>query len=135
MYLRTQAVELLSVLVILKSECYRRGGLVARASASYLVQFGSFSSIAFFRGPSHLCFTRMISFLGLTNFTKLKRLHRTASRAIIGCPLPSLSLFSSLNRLYLPYESPRLISPCYLMNRSQLVSQLPFPISGLARLE
>ena len=51
-------------------------------------------------------------FLSATNITKLERLHRAASRAITDCfsssPIPLL--------LYLPYESPWLISLFRLMS-------------------
>ena len=46
---------------------------------------------------------------------------------------PSLPLFLYLRLLYLPYESPGLISLFRLMSET-FVSQPPFPISGLARL-
>ena len=45
-------------------------------------------------------------FLSATNFTKLERLYRAASRAITDCLSFSLSLYYSPRLLYLPYESP-----------------------------
>ena len=48
--------------------------------------------------------------------------------------LPPLSQFSSLRLLYLPYESPRLISLHHLMS-GLFVSQLPFPFQVWPDLE
>ena len=45
-------------------------------------------------------------FLSATNVTKLKRIHRAASRAITGRLSSSLSLYYSPRLVYLPYESP-----------------------------
>ena len=55
--------------------------------------------------PSHLYFTRMVSFLTVTNLTKLKHLHRAASHAISGS-LSSSSIPLLLYEVSLsPYES------------------------------
>ena len=67
-----------------------------------------------------------LPFLSATNLTKLERLHRAASRAITAASRPPLSHFFSPRLLYLPYESPSLISLFYLMS-GLFVSQPPFP--------
>ena len=64
-------------------------------------------------------------FLSATNITKLERLHRAVSHAITGCLSSSLSHFFSPRLLYLPYESPWLISLFYLIS-GPFVSQPPF---------
>ena len=73
------------------------------------------------------------SFLSATNFTKLKRLHRAASRAITGClsssPIPLLS-YASLPPLRVTLTHFTLLS--YERALRFLTS---FLISGLARLE
>ena len=65
-------------------------------------------------------------FLSVTNLTKLERLHRALVASSSAISRPLLSHFSSLRRLYLPYESPRSISPCHLMS-GRVVFQPPFP--------
>ena len=49
-------------------------------------------------------------FLSATNFTKLERLHRATSAASLAASRTSLFHFFSPRLLYLPYQSPRLIS-------------------------
>ena len=72
-------------------------------------------------------------FLSATNFTKLERLHRTASRTITGClsssPIPLLLSEASLLSLRVTLTQCTLL--CY-----ERAHRLPtsFPISGLARL-
>ena len=73
------------------------------------------------------------SFLSATNFTKLERLHRAASRAITGClsssPIPLLLTETSLPPLRVTLTHFTLLS-------YERALRLPtsFPISGLARL-
>ena len=72
-------------------------------------------------------------FLSVTNFTKLERLHRAASRAITGClsssPIPLLLCEASLRPLRVTLTHFTLLS-------YDRVLRFPtsFPISGLARL-
>ena len=72
-------------------------------------------------------------FLSATNFTKLERLHRAASRAITGClsssPIPLLLTEASLTPLRVTLTHFTLLSYEWAL-------RLPtsFPISGLARL-
>ena len=72
-------------------------------------------------------------FLGATNITKLERLHRAASRAIIGClssyPIPLLLTEASLPPLRVTLSHFTLLS-------YERALRLPtsFPISGLAKL-
>ena len=72
-------------------------------------------------------------FLSATNFTKLERLHRAASRAITGClsssPIPLLLTEASLPPL-------RVTLTHFILLSYELALRLPtsFPISGLARL-
>ena len=72
-------------------------------------------------------------FLSVTNITKLERLHRAASRAIIGCPssspIPLLLSVASLPPLRVTLTHFTL--SCY--DRA-LRFPTSFPISGLARL-
>ena len=76
---------------------------------------------------------RWFLFLSATNFTKLKRFHRAASRAITGClsssPIPLLLSEASLPPLRVTLTHFTLIS-------YERALRLPtfFPISGLARL-
>ena len=73
-------------------------------------------------------------FLSATNFTKLERLHRAASRAITGClsssPIPLLFSETSLPPL-------RVTLTYFALSSYERALRLPtsFPISGLARLE
>ena len=73
------------------------------------------------------------SFLSVTNLTKLERLHRAASRAIIGClsssPIPLLLLEGSL----LPLRVTLTYFTLFFYERD-LRLPTSFPISGLARL-
>ena len=71
---------------------------------------------------------RWFPFLSVTNITKLERLHRAASRVIIGCfsTSPISYHFSSVRLLYLSYKSSLLISPCSLMSR-HFIFQPPIP--------
>ena len=72
-------------------------------------------------------------FLSATNFTKLERLHRAASRAITGClsssPIPLLLTEASLPPL-------RVTLTHFTISSYERALRLPtsFPISGLARL-
>ena len=72
-------------------------------------------------------------FLSATNFTKLERLHRAASRAITGClsssPIPLLLIEASLPPL-------RVTLTHFTLFSCERALHLPtsFPISGLARL-
>ena len=72
-------------------------------------------------------------FLSVTNFTKLERLHRAASRAITGClsssPIPLLLSEASLPPL-------RVTLTHFTLSSYERALCLPtsFPISGLARL-
>ena len=72
-------------------------------------------------------------FLSATDFTKLERLHRAASRAIIGClsssPIPLLLSEASLPHL-------RVSLSHFTPSSYERALRLPtsFPISGLARL-
>ena len=76
----------------------------------------------------------MVSFLNATNFTKLERLHRAASRAITGCisssPVPLLLAEASLPPL-------RVTLTQFTLFSHERALRLPtsFPISGLVRLE
>ena len=76
---------------------------------------------------------RWFSFLSATNFTKLERLHRAASRAITGClsssPIPLLLFEASLPPLRVTLTHITLFS-------YERALRLPtsFAISGLARL-
>ena len=77
---------------------------------------------------------RWFPFPSITNFTKLERLHRAASRAITGCfsssPIPLL--------LYEPSLPPlRVTLTHFTLSSYEWALRLPtfFPISGLARLE
>ena len=76
---------------------------------------------------------RWFSFLSATNFTKLERLHRAASRAITGClsssPIPLLLIEASLYPLQVTLFHFTLSS--YVQ---ALCLPTSFPISGLARL-
>ena len=75
----------------------------------------------------------MVPFLSATNLTKLKRLHRAASRAITGClsssPIPLLLSEASLPPL-------RVTLTHFTLFSYERALRLPtsFPISGLARL-
>ena len=73
------------------------------------------------------------SFLSATNFTKLERLHRVASRAITGCllssPIPLLLSEASLPPLRVTLTHFTLLS-----YERALRLPISFPISGLARL-
>ena len=77
---------------------------------------------------------RWFPFLSATNFIKLKRLHRAASRAITGClsspPIPLLLSKASLPLL-------RVTLTHFTLFSYERALRLPtsFPISGLARLE
>ena len=72
-------------------------------------------------------------FLSATNFTKLERLHRVASRTITGClsssPIPIL-----LTEASLPPLRVTLIHFTLLSYERALCLPTSFPISGLARL-
>ena len=72
-------------------------------------------------------------FLSATNFTKLERLHRAASRAITGClsssPIPLLLTEASLSLLRITLAHFTLLS-----YEQALCLPTSFPISGLARL-
>ena len=76
---------------------------------------------------------RWFPFLSATNFTKLERLHRAASRAITGClsssPIPLFLSEASLPPL-------RVTLTHFTVSSYEQVLRLPtsFPISGLARL-
>ena len=76
---------------------------------------------------------RWFPYLTATNFTKLERLHRAASRAIIGClssfPIPLLLFEASLTPL-------RVTRTHFILSSYERALRLPtsFPISGLARL-
>ena len=87
---------------------------------------------SFLRSLSHLRFTRMV-FLSATNFTKLERLHRAASRAITGClsssPIPLL-----LTEAFLPPLRVTLTHFTLLSYERALRLPTCFPVSGLARL-
>ena len=72
-------------------------------------------------------------FPSVTNIAKLERLHRATSRAISCCLLSSPILFSP-RRLYLPYESPWIISLFYLIS-GPFVSQPLFPFQVWPDLE
>ena len=96
------------------------------------------------RSPSLFCrkpFFRLLifdspgwfPFLGVTNFTKLERLHQAANRAISGC------FSSSPISLFLPEDSPPLLQVTlthFTLSSYEQVLRLPisFSISGLARL-
>ena len=88
--------------------------------------------INLFFGPSHLCFTQIVSFVNVTNITKLKRLHRAASRAITGClsssPIPLLLSEASFPPL-------RVTLTHFTVSSYDRALRLPtsFLISGLAR--
>ena len=64
-------------------------------------------------------------FFSTTNFTKSKCLHRAA---ITGCLSSSSNPFFISEASLSPYESPRLISPCHLMNGSFVSQPLPFQV-------
>ena len=72
-------------------------------------------------------------FLSVTNFAKLERLHRAASRAITGClsssPIPLLLTEASLPPLRVTLTHFTLLS-----YERALCLSTSFPISGLARL-
>ena len=72
-------------------------------------------------------------FLSVTNFIKLERLHRAASRAITGClsssPIPLL-----LSEVSLPPQRVTLTHFTLLSYERALRLPTSFPISGLARL-
>ena len=72
------------------------------------------------------------SFLGATNFTKLERLHRAASRAITGClsssPIPLLLSAASLPPLRVT------LTHFTFLSYERALLPTSFPISGLARL-
>ena len=72
-------------------------------------------------------------FLSATNFTKLERLHRAASRAITGClsssPIPLLLSEASLHPLRITLTHFTLFS-----YERAFRHPTSFPISGLARL-
>ena len=72
-------------------------------------------------------------FLSATNITKLKRLHRAASRTISGCLSSSLSHFSSLRHYLLPL---RVTLTHFTLSSYERALRLPtsFLMSGLARL-
>ena len=90
---------------------------------------------AFFSVPSHILYTslRWFSFLGVTNITKLERLHRAASRAITGflssSPIPLLLSEASFPPLPVTLSY-------FTLSSYQRALRLPtfFPISGLPRL-
>ena len=71
-------------------------------------------------------------FLSATNFSKLERLHRAASRAITGClsssPIPILLSEASLPLVLVT------LTHFTLLSYEQAFRLPPFPISGLARL-
>ena len=71
-------------------------------------------------------------FLSATNFTKLERFHRVASRAITGCLSSSISLLLSETSL----PPLRVTLTHFTLSSYKLALRLPtsFPISGLARL-
>ena len=73
------------------------------------------------------------SFFSATNFIKLERLHRAASRAITGC-LSSSSIPLLLSEASLPPL--RVTLTHFTLSSYELALRLPtsFPISGLARL-
>ena len=77
--------------------------------------------------------SRWFSFLSATNFTKLERLHRTASGAITGC-LSSSPILLLLSEASLP--PPRVTLTHFTLFSYERALRLPtsFPISGLARL-
>ena len=72
-------------------------------------------------------------FLSATNFTKLKRLHRAASRAITGCLLSSL-IPLLLSEASLPPLRVTLTHFTLLSYERALHLPTSFPVSGLARL-
>ena len=82
--------------------------------------------------PSHICFTRIVSFLNITNITKLERLYRATSRAITGClSFSPISLL--LSEAALP---PIRVTPTHFtLSFYERALRLPtsFPISGSAR--
>ena len=73
------------------------------------------------------------SFLSATNFTKLERLHRAASRAITGC-LSSSPIALLLTEASLPPPRVTLTHFTFLSYERALRLPTSFPISGLARL-
>ena len=72
-------------------------------------------------------------FLSVTNFTKLERLHRAASRAITGC-LSSSSIPLLFSEASLPPLRVTLTHFTLLCYERALCNPTSFPISGLARL-
>ena len=75
----------------------------------------------------------MVYILSVTNFTKLERLHRAASRAITGC-LPSSPISLLLSEASLPPLPVTLTHFTLLSYERALCLPTSFPISGLARL-
>ena len=72
-------------------------------------------------------------FLSVTNFTKLERLYRAASRAITGC-LSSSPISLLLSEAFLPLLRVTLTHFTLLFYELALRLSTSFPISGLARL-
>ena len=72
-------------------------------------------------------------FLSATNFTKLERLHRAASRAITGC-LSSFPIPLLLSEAFLPPLRVTLTHFTLFFYERALRLPTSFPISGLARL-
>ena len=72
-------------------------------------------------------------FLSATNFTKLERLHRAASRAITGCLSSSPTLLLLIEAFLLPLRV-TLTHFTLLFYERALRLPISFPISGLARL-
>ena len=75
----------------------------------------------------------LFPFLSATNFTKLERLHRVASRAITGC-LSSSPITLLLSEACLPPLRVTLTHFTLLPYERALRLPTSFPISGLARL-
>ena len=88
---------------------------------------------SFFRPLLTFALPGWFPFLCVTNFTKLERLYRAASRAITGClsssPIPLLLTEASLSPL-------RVTRTHFTLLSYERALRLPtsFPISGLARL-
>ena len=72
-------------------------------------------------------------FLNVTNFTKLERLHRAASRAITGC-LSSSSISLLLSEASLPPLRVTLTHFFLISYERALSLPTSFPVSGLAKL-
>ena len=94
----------------------------------------SLFGIKLISGPfSFILHPDVFLFLSVTNFTKLERLHRAASRAITGC-LSSSPIPLFLSEVFLPLL--RVTLTHFTLSSYERAFCLPtsFPISGLARL-